>query len=215
VSKTRREAPPDQGLTTVRVNALVDGFFAIVLTLLVLDLHAPTASSRAELVVKLHALAPSMVAYGVSFVVLGIFWYGHHMEMHWIVRSDRIHLGITLVFLLTISFVPFSAALLGNNQQMPLASALYAANMCAVGGTRYLHWIYATHGFRLTTREQPPDQIRFVRRIFMLVPILYIASGAIAWLSPPVAIACFVLIPLAYLMPSRQTRHLTSMPPCI
>src|SRR5271155_4252918 len=96
---------------------------------------------------------------------------------------------------------------------MPLASALYAANMCAVGGTRYLHWIYATRGFRLTTQEQPPDQIRFVRRMFMLVPILYVGAGAIAWLSPTSAIICFVLIPLIYLLPSRQTRHLTSMPP--
>jgi|SRR5579863_4642253 len=212
MSETRPRAHTDQGLTTARVTALVDGVFAIVLTLLVLDLHAPAASSRADLVAKLRALAPSMVSFLVSFVVLGIFWYGHHMEMHWIVRSDRIHLGLTLAFLLTISFVPFSAALLGNNQQLPLASALYAANMCAVGATRYVHWIYATQGFRLTTREQPPGQIRFVRRVFMLVPILYVGAGALAWLSPSLAIACFVLIPLTYLAPSRETRHLTSMP---
>ncbi|MGH7840685.1 MAG: TMEM175 family protein [Candidatus Binataceae bacterium] len=212
MSETPPDGRPPQGLTTARVTALVDGVFAIVLTLLVLDLHAPTATSRAELAARLRDLAPSMVAYLVSFVVLGIFWYGHHMEMHWIVRSDRVHLGITLAFLLTISFVPFSAALLGQNQRLPLASAVYAANMCAVGAMRYIHWIYATHGFRLTAPDQPLGQIRYVRRVFMLVPLLYLVAGAVAWLSPPVAIACFVLIPMAYLAPSRDTRHLTSMP---
>jgi uncharacterized membrane protein len=213
MSETGADPRARQGLTTARVTALVDGVFAIVLTLLVLDLRAPAATSRAELIADLRGLAPSMVAFLVSFIVLGIFWYGHHMEMHWIVRSDRVHLGITLAFLLTISFVPFSAALLGRNQQYPLAAAVYAANMSAVGVMRYIHWIYATHGFRLTTPDQPRGQIRFVRRVFMLVPLLYVVAGAVAWLSPAIAIICFVLIPLAYLFPSRQTRHLTSMHP--
>src|SRR5579863_8710240 len=149
MSETRPRAHTDQGLTTARVTALVDGVFAIVLTLLVLDLHAPAASSRADLVAKLRALAPSMVSFLVSFVVLGIFWYGHHMEMHWIVRSDRIHLGLTLAFLLTISFVPFSAALLGRNHELPLAATVYGANLFLAGIVRYLHWAYATQHHRL------------------------------------------------------------------
>lgn len=200
------------GLTTTRVTTLVDGVFAIVLTLLVLDLHAPAVSSQAALLAALRAILPQVSSFLVSFIVLGIFWYGHHMEMHWIERSDRVHLGITLFFLLTISFVPFSASLLGNNQQIPLAAAIYALNLFAVGVARYFHWVYATSGFRLTVPDQPLGQIRFVRRMFMLVPLLYLAAGALAWLNTVAAMVSFVLIPVAYLVPSRQTRHLTSLP---
>lgn len=207
-----RPAARVEGLTTTRVTTLVDGVFAIVLTLLVLDLHAPAASSRDALLAELRAIVPQISSFLVSFIVLGIFWYGHHMEMHWIARSDRVHLGITLAFLLTISFVPFSASLLGNNQQIPLAAAIYALNLFAVGVTRYVHWVYATSGFRLTVPDQPPGQVRFVRRMFMLVPLLYLAAGALAWLSTDAAMVSFVLIPLCYLIPSRQTRHLTSLP---
>jgi uncharacterized membrane protein len=102
-----------QGLSTVRVSALTDGVFAIVLTLLVLDLHAPAATTQVQLLARLQAMLPSLVLFVMSFAIVAVFWYGHHMEMHWIVRSDRVHLGITLAFLLIISFVPFSASLLG------------------------------------------------------------------------------------------------------
>lgn len=200
-----------EGLSTARVTTLVDGVFAIVLTLLILDVRAPSAASQSELLTRLRDLAPQIVSFLVSFAVLGIFWYGHHMEMHWIVRSDRVHLGITLVFLLTVSFVPFSASLLGKNQRLPMASLIYAGNLCLAGAMRLMHWVYATGGHRLTVVEIDPGMVRHVRRVFLLVPILYVAAGASAWISPVAAIASFALIPLLYVIPARQTRHLTSL----
>jgi uncharacterized membrane protein len=200
-----------EGLSTERATTLVDGVFAIVLTLLILDVRAPAAANQAELLARLRELTPQIASFLVSFAILGIFWYGHRMEMHWIVRSDRVHLGITLVFLLTITFVPFSAALLGKNQQLPIASLIYAGNLCLAGVIRLVHWVYATDGYRLTSAEIDPGTVRHVRRIFELVPILYIVSGALAWLSPTVAIVSFMLIPLLYIFPARQTRHLTSL----
>jgi len=149
----------------------------------------------------------------VCFAVLSVFWYGHHMEMHWIIRSDRVHIGITLAFLLTISFVPFSASVLGKNQQLPLAGMIYAANLSLAGLMRFAHWVYATTGFRLTISDLDRDMIRYVRRVFVLVPVLYVGAGAIAWASPGIAILCFALIPILYVIPARQTRHLTSLHP--
>src|SRR5215470_18813268 len=91
-------------LGTARLTTLADGVFAIVLTLLVLDLRAPSATTQHQLVSQLRELTPQFASFLVSYIVLGILWYGHHMELHWIVRSDRVHLGITLSFLLTVSF---------------------------------------------------------------------------------------------------------------
>jgi uncharacterized membrane protein len=208
------EIPPESttaALGTGRINALADGVFAIVLTLLVLDLHAPVAASNAQLAQQLRQLLPSLLAFIVSFVVVGIFWYGHRMESHWIRRSDRVHLGITLILLLTICFVPFSASLLGLNQRLPLAASVYGANLCAAGTVRFAHWVYATKGNRLVDAEIAPEQVKFVRRMFLLIVLLYVVAIAIAWLNTLVAIACFVAIPMLYVIPSRQTRHLTSL----
>jgi uncharacterized membrane protein len=202
-----------QGLSTTRVAALTDGVFAIVLTLLVLDLHAPAASTYAQLLSELEQLTPQFISFVVSFAVVAVFWYGHHMELHFIVRSDRVHLWITLGFLLTICFVPFSASLLGKNQQMPLADSLYAANLCLAGIARYAHWVYATMGLRLVDSDINPGLIRHVRRVFMLVPLLYVAAAALAWASTIAALVCFTLIPFLYIKSAPQTRHLTSLPP--
>ena len=198
---------------TDRVTTLADGVFAIVLTLLVLDVHAPSAANQSELLSRLRDLTPQIISFLVSFLVLGVFWYGHHMEMHWIVRSDRVHIGITLAFLLTISFVPFSASLLGKNFQLPLAATIYGVNLATAGWTRYAHWVYATTGFRLTIPDLDRGMLRHVRRIFVLVPVLYLVAAAIAWLSTAAAIGCFAVIPILYVIPARQTRHLTSLKP--
>jgi uncharacterized membrane protein len=205
------DSPQRDGLGTERITTLVDGVFAIVLTLLILGVRAPAAASHAELLVRLRDLAPQMVSFLVSFLILGIFWFGHNMEMHWIVRSDRVHIGITLLFLLAVSFVPFSAALLGKNQQLPFASAVYAGNLCLAGVARLVHWSYATNGYRLTAPDIDPGMVHYVRRIFALVPILYIVAGASAWISPVVAIISFAVIPLLYVIPAHQTRYLTSL----
>jgi uncharacterized membrane protein len=210
VSPTRNSSE-EVGLGTARIMALTDGVFAIVLTLLVLDLRAPQASSNAQLLGNLRELIPSLISFVISFAVVGVFWYGHHMESHWIRRSDRIHLGITLMLLLTICFVPFSAALLGRNQRLPFAATVYGANLCLAGVMRYAHWVYATNGQRLVDSTIDPDLVSHVRHVFMLVVGLYLVAIAIAWLNTLVAIVCFVLIPALYVIPARQTRHLTSL----
>jgi uncharacterized membrane protein len=207
------QSAASHGLGTGRVMALTDGVFAIVLTLFVLDLRPPAARTNAQLLSELRALIPALAAFVVSFAVVSVFWYGHHMESHWIRRSDRIHLGITLILLLTICFVPFSAALLGRNQQIPLAATVYGANLCLAGTARYLHWTYATHGRRLVDENMDSQLIAHVRRIFLLVVFLYLLAIALAWLSTTIAVVCFALIPVLYIVPSRRTRHLTSLKP--
>jgi uncharacterized membrane protein len=202
-----------QGLSTARVASLTDGVFAIVLTLLVLDLHAPTATSQAQLLSDLREIAPQLILFVVSFAIVAVFWYGHHMEMHWIVRSDRVHLGITLAFLLMISFVPFSASLLGKNHALPLAASIYGANLLLAGVVRYVHWTYASNGLRLMRPGLEAEFVRHIKRVFFVVPILYVVAAGISWLNTAVAIVAFAVIPLLYVKPARHTRHLTSLRP--
>ena len=214
--RLREETPTiahSQGLSTGRVASLTDGVFAIVLTLLVLDLHAPTANSQAQLVSDLRHIAPQLILFVVSFAIVAVFWYGHHMEMHWIMRSDRVHLGITLAFLLMISFVPFSASLLGRNPELPLAASIYGANLFLAGVIRYIHWAYATNGSRLVAPGLDAEFVRHIRRAFILVPVLYLVAAGLSWINTVIAIAAFVLIPVLYVKPARHTRHLTSLRP--
>jgi uncharacterized membrane protein len=86
-----------------RLHALIDGVFAIALTLLVLDLPRPAHS--AQLVHDLLHQWPSYVAYLVSFVTIGLLWIEHHGMMSAVRSINRRFLERTLVFLLFISIV--------------------------------------------------------------------------------------------------------------
>src|SRR5438093_13243392 len=94
------------GLTKARIEALTDGIFATVMTVLVLGLSLPQAGlSESGLEGEIVNLSPHILAYAFSFVVFGVYWIGHDNQFHDIKRTDRVFLWLNMVFLLTISFV--------------------------------------------------------------------------------------------------------------
>ena len=102
--------------TPARLATLADGVFAIAMTLLVLDLRLPEelVHTNGELFSVLLELLPSFESYVVSFIILSIFWVGHHNFFHFIERVDRPFLWINIVLLMLVSLVPFFASLLGK-----------------------------------------------------------------------------------------------------
>jgi uncharacterized membrane protein len=91
------------GSSLERLAALSDGIFAVVMTLLVLDLHVPVREglhSEAALGHELARLAPQTLTYVLSFLTLGIFWVGQQTQLNQLARSNRdltwIHLGFLL-----------------------------------------------------------------------------------------------------------------------
>jgi uncharacterized membrane protein len=72
-----------------RVLALTDGVFAIIITLLVLEIHVPELTHGHSLNQALHELRPSLVAFVISFVLAGMYWVGHRDLFALIRRTDR------------------------------------------------------------------------------------------------------------------------------
>src|SRR6201986_4700199 len=106
-----------QGRNLERLAALSDGIFAVERTLLVLDIHIPTAEhihSERELLLALDALGPQWIAYGMSFLTLGIFWAGQQTQLNHIVEGTRDLTWIHLAFLFAITFMPLSTRLLAE-----------------------------------------------------------------------------------------------------
>jgi len=130
-----------------RLHALIDGVFAIAITLLVLDLPKPQHST--QLVHDLLQQWPSYVAYLVSFVTLGILWIEHHGMMGAVRSIDRRFLERTLAFLLFISVIPWPTALAADYARQGFGEAravaiLYAATMLMMGLTFAWGWRYLT-----------------------------------------------------------------------
>ena len=199
-------------LNPARIVMLVDGAFAVVLTLLVLNLTAAKAETEDELLRQLLALWPRFFAWLVSFATLGVFWFGHHMGFRSIKRGDRVLIWINLLFILTVAFVPFSASLLGSSPNLKTAVAVYGLNMMAAGLVLLLHRHYATSGRRLIDARPDGRLIVEVGRVFLLVPFLYGAAALLSLLNTKVSLALFALSPILYARALREDCHPTPPP---
>jgi uncharacterized membrane protein len=129
-----------------RLAALSDGLFAVAMTLLVLDLKVPVAQgieSDQALLGALWQLAPRLVVYLMSFLTLGIFWVGQQAQLSHFARSDRHLTWIHLVFLFSVSLMPFSTSLMAEFITLRTALLLYWLNILALGAVLYGSWRYA------------------------------------------------------------------------
>ena len=100
-------------LPTTRLEAFSDGVFAIAITLLVLELHVPLDPEA-----LLHELAaewPSYLGYFVSFAFIGGVWMAHSNLTRFTKAADQVMMGLNLVLLLFVSFLPFTTSLLANH----------------------------------------------------------------------------------------------------
>lgn len=132
---------PIRHYSTERLILFSDAVIAITITLLVLELRLPEGFgefSDGELWGALGALSPRILAYLVSFGVIGVFWINHHAKFASIEHADGALLWINLLFLLTIGLVPFTTSIIAENSGA-VGTTLYAGTMVATGLT--LAWI--------------------------------------------------------------------------
>src|SRR5215217_8501590 len=113
-----------------RVEALSDGVFAIVITLLILDIKVPDVG-YSQLLVSLVAVLPRIFAYVISFGVIGVYWLAHHQSLQLIGKLNGFLIWLNLIYLLAVSFMPVPTALLGRYPMQPIPIVIYGLNLIA------------------------------------------------------------------------------------
>ena len=166
-----------------RLNTLIDGIFAIVLTLLVLDIKVPETSSEVELAHQLIELGSKFFSYALSFIILALFWLGHQLEARYIHKSDDIHLWLNLLFMMFIALVPFSSSLLGAHTDSPVAVVVYSGNIFIASLLRYLHWRYVSYKCRLISDRLNRRLVSEASRAFLSTPLLCLLAIFLAFVS--------------------------------
>jgi uncharacterized membrane protein len=198
-----------QGRNLDRLAALSDGIFAVAMTLLVLDLHVPSAAQvhgERELLASLAAFGPQWIAYCMSFLTLGIFWAGQQTQLNHIGEGTRDLTWIHLGFLFTITMMPLSTRLLAEFISYRVALGIYWLNIFAPGAMLYWSWAYATRHSLI--KPDTPDEVRgsICRRI-LIAQSLYAAGAALCFIHTWVSIAAIVLVQLNYAVAPRLWRR--------
>jgi uncharacterized membrane protein len=193
------------GQSVERLAALSDGLFAIAMTLLVLDLRVPASGaihSELDLWGALVALVPRFIPYFMSFLTLGIFWVGQQTQLNRFARGDRNLAWIHLGFLLAVSLMPFSTALLAEFITFRLALVVYWLNVLLLGVVLFGSWRYAWRA-GLVKDDTTVDMSSAVERRIVIAQALYSLGALLCVVSTYVSIAFIVLVQLNYVLAPR------------
>jgi uncharacterized membrane protein len=188
-----------------RVEALSDGVFAIVVTLLVLEIRVPHvagAGSVPELLAALRGLAPKFVSWVISFATVCVIWLNHHRLLRFAGRIDSGLFWCNANLLLWTSFIPFPTALMGDYPGNPLAVSLYGVVMLLMGLAFLLLRARMLRVPGLLHEEA--DRAVFRARTAwtaVLGPAAYALGASLAWLSPVAAFACYAGVALYFVLP--------------
>lgn len=187
-----------------RIVAFSDGVFAIAITLLVLSLHVEEHLHGQSLGSALWEQRQDLLAYAISFAVIGRFWVIHHRLFADVVGFNGRLLALNIFYLAWIVLIPFSSEVLGDHGGDSDAVVLYAVNLAVVA---VLGWAmaYDAHRAGLTTID-PAEEREFRVRAFF-VAIVFLASIPIAFLSPDLAPLVWLTL---FLDPLKLGRRATS-----
>jgi uncharacterized membrane protein len=193
-----------------RIEMLTDGIFAIVMTLLVLEIAVPQLThpevAAGELPKRLLELWPVIYSYALSFIILGFFWINHHDQFYYIKRVNHVFVWITIFYLMFIAFIPFSTALLGEYTDQQISVMIYGINIAIVGSWGAVQWSYATKEHRLVDADLDPNFITIMSRRGVTGIIVYLIAAALSFASTTVSLVLFIVIPVYYLIPARTDK---------
>lgn len=181
-----------------RLEAFSDGVFAIVITLLVLELRLPAVSYDA-LGRSLLQLLPSISAYALSFLLIGMYWVYHHHAYTLIDGVDGVLLWLNIVFLLLISFMPFPTMMLGRYPGQTLPVVFYGCNLLLANLHGLAMLLYLKRAPQLASRRLTPALHRRQLTVYIVVNSLYLANIGLAFVLPRVALTIFAAMAV-YLM---------------
>jgi TMEM175 potassium channel family protein len=178
-----------------RVLAFSDGLFAIAMTLLIVAVTVPHLSDEDnvhQLADALNDLIPAFTSFFISFAVIGRYWLAHHTFISLLDSMDQAFIGLNLVYLAFIAFLPFPTALLGELFSNPLSIVIYAVSVAIVSG---MEVVLFRHAYRRNLlRKQPTPEVYRFGVIASLSPVLFFAiSIPVAFASTTVAVLIWFL----------------------
>ncbi len=186
----------NNSMTTKRIETLVDGIFAIAMTLLVLSLDVPQIpypATNTQILDILIRMSPQFFIYILSFVLLATFWRINHSQFNIIKKTDQTLLWINVFWLLLVALVPFSTNLVGDYGYLTVPMVFFNLNLFLIGVFFNLNWYYAVkHNFideKVNKRE-----VESRKYINLTLPICALIATGLAFVTPEFSPVVYIVI---------------------
>jgi uncharacterized membrane protein len=177
-----------------RMEAFSDGVFAIIITIMVLELAVPHGRSLSVV----RPLIPVFLSYVLSFVFIGIYWNNHHHLLQAVSHVDGRVLWANLHLLFWLTLVPFANGWMGENDFAPWPVAFYGVILLMAGVAYFIltRALIALHGSGSTISRALGRDLKGKASL-----LIYALAIPLAFLSPWLAFGLYVLVAVIWLVP--------------
>ena len=187
-------------MSTGRMEAFSDGVIAILITIMVLELHVPEGTDWAALG---HVL-PVLLAYVLSFVYLGIYWNNHHHYLRAVSRVNGGTLWANLHLLFWLSLVPFTTSWMSETGFAAIPTAIYGVSLLCTAIA------YGVLVVALERANGPDSRLRKALGADLkskLSPVLYVLGIGLSFVQPWLGLVVYVVVALLWLIPDRRVER--------
>jgi uncharacterized membrane protein len=196
-SSRLREAGSETGtqMSASRLEAFSDGVIAVIITIMVLELHVPKDDGLAGL----WSVAPRLGIYLLSFLVVGIYWINHHELIRRTESVDYRVLWANLGFLFVLSLIPYFVDYLDEKAFSTFATILYDVTMLVAGAAFFvLRWAVMRRQW-FAGSLQHTDESELWRHTASLG--IYLLSTAVAFYRPWLSLGINALVTVVWVVP--------------
>ena len=192
-----------------RVAYFTDAVFAIAMTLLIVSVEAPQLAGPQDdpssLLDPLGDLGPQLFSFFLAFLLLGRYWMTHHAFFAVLGRVDRAFIGLNLVYLAFVAFLPFPTELVGKYEHNPVSVAIFAITLAMISGMESVIFRHA-HRAGLLAKPMSESSYRYGMIQSTTPVVMFLLSIPIAFIwSPTAALLSWILsAPIGVLVDRRQ-----------
>jgi uncharacterized membrane protein len=176
-----------------RLEAFSDGVFAIVITLLILDIRFPEVD-YSQFGATLRSVLPRILAYVLSFIIIGLYWVIHHNSMHAVKKTDRGFLWLNILFLLCVSFIPFPTSLVGRYPFEAGPIIIYGLTLITCDVVGYVMVVYVHYHRHLATAEFGDKYLRSHTPVYILINGAYLGAVLLAYSYPLASYLIYIAV---------------------
>jgi uncharacterized membrane protein len=194
-TKNDSEAKSSSEMKSSRLEAFSDGVIAVIITIMVLELHVP----RADGLAGLWSVAPRLGIYLLSFLMVGIYWINHHELIRRTEVVDYRILWANLAFLFVLSLIPYFVDYLDEKLFDTFSTILYDCTMLVSGLSFFvLRWTVMRLQWKAGSLRRS-DEAELWRHAVSLG--IYLLSIAVAFYRPWLSLAITALVTVVWIVP--------------
>ena len=190
-------------MTKTRLEAFTDGMFAIIMTILILELKVPHIDNNSvqSFFIAVARLLPKFLSFAFSFFLIAVFWVNHHHILHQVKEVNTKFLWLNILFLFFTCLFPFITAFIGDYIQNPFVVSLYPLNMLFSGLVLRKLWKYAYVESKIAPNTLSANQIKQELWRYNKSSLINIALIGFSFIWLPATLFAIMFMPLFFVLP--------------